>query len=246
MVTKKLKPIVICGFCKSGTTAITKCLAHCLRVEWQNEVRAVWHIDTYATKDNPQKEIHARLKKNKKDKVISLNLKNKELIKFPQAIYVPDLIVPQSCLVVIARHPADTICAYLERKHEFKTLKFSWSEVQMMSKKWNYAYLSLQFVRPKQYRLIRYEDFILCPEKVISSVCSFTGRKQKMGIPNWHFKQALPYFHLDKKGRPVRGVGRSKLSLTKEQTRQILTICQPAIKSLAASNSKIIEYLKSI
>jgi len=154
MATRKIKPIIVCGFCKSGTTAVTECLAHCLGVEWQNEIRDVWHIDTYATKDSPQKEIHARLKKNKEDKIISFNLKNKKLIKFPQALYIPDLVVPNAYLVVAVRNPADTICAYLERKHDFKTLKFSWSEVQRMSEKWNYAYLSLRFVRPKQYHFL--------------------------------------------------------------------------------------------
>lgn len=244
MAIKKLKPIVVGGFCKSGTTAITKCLAHCLNIEWQNEIREVWHLNKYATSKNPQKEVQARLRQNNEDKIISSNLRNKELIKFPQAVYVPDLIVPRAYLVVVVRHPADTICAFLEREHKFKSLKFSWSEIQTMSERWNYAYLSLRFVNSSRYCLIRYEDFVLHPAGTITDICAFVDRKQKRAIPKWHTKQALPYFNLDKKGRPIRGMGRSKLSLTKNQIHRVLKICQPAIKFLANSNSDIIRYLK--
>lgn len=243
-MARKFKPIVVGGFCKSGTTAIAKCLAYCLSIEWQNEIREVWHLDKYAANKNPQKEIQARLKKNKEDKIINSNLGNKKLIKFPQAVYVPDLIMPKAYLVVVIRHPADTICAYLERKHEFKYLKFPWSEIQTMSKRWNYAYLSLQFVNPRRYLLVRYEDFVCSPKKTIADICTFVGRKQKRRVPKWYTKQALPYFNLDKKGRPIRGVRRSELSLTKNQIHRILKICQPAIKFLVNSNPSIIGYLK--
>lgn len=244
MATKKSKPIVVGGFCKSGTTAITKCLAHCLNIEWQNEIREVWHLDRYATNKNPQKEVQVRLRQNNEDKYISSNLKSGKLIKFPQAIYVPDLIVSRAYLVVVVRHPADTICAFLEREHKFKSLKFPWSEIQTMSKRWNYAYLSFRFVNPNRYRLVRYEDFVLYPEKTIIDICAFVDRKQKRAIPEWHTKQALPYLNLDKKGRPIRGIGRSKLSLTKSQIYRVLKICRPAIKFLANSNPDIIGYLK--
>lgn len=244
MAMKKLKPIVVGGFCKSGTTAIIKCLAYCLNIEWQNEIREVWHLDRYAANKKPQKEIQTRLRQNKEDRIIIQNLKNKKLIKFPQAVYVPDLIVPRAYLVVVVRHPADTICAFLEREYKFKSLKFPWSKIQTMSERWNYAYLSLQFVSPSRYCLIRYEDFVLCPTKTIVNVCDFVDKKQKRAIPEWNTKQALPYFNFDKKGRPIRGIGRSELSLTKNQISHVLKICQPAIKFLANSNPDIIDYLK--
>lgn len=244
MAAKKAKPIVIGGFCKSGTTVIAKCLAHCLGIGWQNEIREVWHIDTYATKNNPQKEIHARLKQNKEDKIITSNLKGEKLIKFPQAVYVPDLITPKAYLIIIVRHPADTICAYLERKHKFKSLKFPWSEVRNMSKRWNYAYLSLHFADADEYRVVRYEDFVISPKKVIPNLCAFIGKRQKKGLPHWYTEQALPYFNFDKKGRSIRGIGRSNLSLTKSQMHQVLKICLPAIKLLTVSHSGITEYLQ--
>lgn len=244
MTNKKIKPIVIGGFCKSGTTVISKCLAYCLDMDWQNEIREAWHIDKYASSENPQGEIQASIKQNKEDRIIKANVKDKKVIKFPQAIYVPNLIVPKAHLIIVVRHPADTICAYLERKHEFKFLKFPWLEIQTMSKRWNYAYLSLQFVNPTEYCVIKYEDFVTSPEKVINFICLFVGIKQKRRLPNWHTKQVLPYFDFDKKGRPVRGIGRSKLSLTARQIHRVLKNCRLAINLLSVSNPKIAEYLK--
>ncbi len=230
-------PIVVAGFCKSGTTAISKCIAHCLGLEWQNEIRECWHIDHYAKYEEPQREIQEKISETGEFIHISDALLKKRVIKFPQGVYIPDMICDKASLIIVARDPADTICAYLERKYDFASLSYPIQEVFEMAKRWNYAYSSLKYVSPADYMVVQYEDFISNPETVLKSTCLFSGYIQQYALPEWQNKQALPYFNIDANGHPVRGVGRSALSLSSSQIKKVSRMCQPSLNLLTHCDS---------
>lgn len=230
-------PIVVAGFCKSGTTAISRCVAYCLGLELQNEIRECWHIDQYAKYDEPRREIHERMNETGEFKQVLDALIERRVIKFPQGVYILDMIADRAHLIVVVRDPADTICAYLERQHNFESLSYPNQEIFETAKKWNYAYSSLQYVFPADYMIVRYEDFVLNPETVLKNICGFSGYLLQCALPEWQNTQALPYFNIDSGGRPVRGIGRSALSLSPIQMKEISRICQTTHHSLIYSDT---------
>lgn len=230
-------PIVVAGFCKSGTTGISKCIAHCLGLEWQNEIRACWHIDQYAQYNESRREIHERMNKTGEIQYVSDSLFEKKVIKFPQGVYIPDMIADKAHLIIVVRDPADTICAYLERQHNFESLSFPIQEVFETAQKWNYAYSSLTYVSPSDYMIVRYEDFISNPETMMKSVCLFSGYMQKCALPEWQNEQALPYLNIVRNGHPIRGIGRSALSLSPSQIKEVSRICHATVHNLTNSDT---------
>lgn len=234
--SSKHLPIVVAGFCKSGTTAISKCIAHCLKLEWQNEIRTCWHIDQYAKYNEPQREIHERMDETGEFKYVLDALTKKRVIKFPQGVYIPDMIADKARLIIVVRNPADTICAYLERQHHFESLSYPIQEIVETAKKWKYAYSSLKYVPPADYLVVRYENFVSSPETVLENICLFSGYMQQRRLPEWQKTQALPYFNIDSNGRPIRGIGRSALSLSLSQMKEVSRICQTILRSLTTNN----------
>ena len=122
----KWAKILICGFCKSGTTIITKTFAHCVGLNWQNEIKCLWGISDYADIDTfPNDSIAETVLTNGQwndaQKIIAVH----PIVKFPDWILLLNLFPKTMKVICVIINPVDAICAYLERKHEFKTTIFS-------------------------------------------------------------------------------------------------------------------------
>lgn len=53
--------VLICGYCKGGTTILAKTFAHCVDLSWQNEVRSLWGISKLTDRSKLDGELENEL-----------------------------------------------------------------------------------------------------------------------------------------------------------------------------------------
>lgn len=224
--------VLICGYCKSGTTIITKTFAHCVGQKWKNEARSLWGIGEEIDRSLPLTNFHSRLGENGKWQFAQEEITSDPVLKFPEGILIVDLFPPNTSAVCVVRNPLDTVCAYLERLHEFKTLEFTPDELVSRAADWNYHYLASGQARRKiQY--VRYEDFVQTPDETIRRISDYVDMPMKNNLPDWIEEQALPYHKFLADGHEVRGIGRFNLSIkSPREVDLVLETCRPALDFL--------------
>lgn len=236
-LTKEKNPqVLICGYCKSGTTIIAKTYAYCVNLSLQDEVRKLWGITKLAdVSQTPNGNMAILVQKKGLWKHALLCIQQKPILKFPEGVLILDLFPMFIRIICVIRHPLDTICAYLERKHEFKALKFSEEELISIAHEWNYYILSIR-QSEKEFLLISYESFVSDPESVIKQIADFSGHTIRNSVPVWVAEQAQKYLKFVPEGQPVRGRGRYKMSIKDDSIMQrILEVCFPALDFLRDS-----------
>lgn len=234
------KRVLICGFSKSGTTIIAKTFAHCVGLDWQNEIRSLWGISNYANLESmPDGSVASKVLKNEQWKNVKKIIEKTPIIKFPEGILILSLFPKTMDLVCIIRNPLDAICAYLERKHEFKTVAFSTDEIVTVAKDWNYHILSTTLIQ-RPILFVCYEEFVENPKKVIEQMASFCVLDTKQSMPDWISEQAQKYDKFVPGGQPIRGPGRYELSMRdKNIINKVMDLCRLSINYL---KEKGIEY----
>ncbi len=233
MTSIKIYPqAVFCGYCKSGTTIITKTFAYCAAITWKNEVEELWGISRLIDRDKSLERFQNQFSSDQRWLDAQQEISSSPLLKFPEGILIIDMFPAQTSVVCIARNPLDTICAYLERQHKFKTLNFSQNELLERAEDWNYHYLATQNTR-RPIVFVKYEDFVVQPQIVIDGIASAINLPLKKTVPEQVNEQAIPYFRYVPGGHKVRGIGRYKLSIkSQEIIKSVLNICKPALGHL--------------
>ncbi|MEW6617675.1 MAG: sulfotransferase domain-containing protein [Patescibacteria group bacterium] len=223
---------VFCGYCKSGTTIITKTFAYCVASPWKNEVKGLWGISRLIDRDKSLGQFQNQFLKDQRWLNAQQEIRSLPLLKFPEGILIIDMFPAQTSVVCIARNPLDTICAYLERQHKFKTLVFSQDEILERAKDWNYHYLATQNAK-RPIVFVKYEDFVNHPQMVINVISHAIKLPLERAIPEQVNEQALPYFKYVPEGHEVRGIGRYKLSIKPQEiVKSVLDVCKPALDYL--------------
>lgn len=225
--------ILICGFSKSGTTIIAKTFSYCVDLNWQNEVKPLWGISNYANFESaPDGSVAKRVFESKQWESAKEFFRKTPIIKFPEGILILSLFPKTTNVICVIRNPLDTFCAYLERKHEFKTVNFSMEEIIKVAKDWNYQILSIGLAQ-RPICFICYEKFIDNPEEAIKKIAYFCGLEIKKSMPDWVSEQAQEYKNLVPSGQQIRGPGRFKLSIqNKNVISQVIALCYPALNYL--------------
>jgi len=230
--TKTNPKILFCGYCKSGTTIITKTFAHCMDTPWKNEIKRLWGIGKLIDRGKSLNQFQNWFSKEQEWLNAQHEIGSFPILKFPEGILIIDLFPPNTSIVCIVRHPLDTICAYLERQHEFKTLSFSQNEILKIAEDWNYHYLATKKTK-RPIIFVRLESFITQPQIVISDISYAIHLPIKKSLPEWINKQVTPYFRYVPTGHKIRGIGRYKLSIKSQKVvKSILSVCDPALSHL--------------